>query len=450
MNDNSHVSDSPVAASSTRDFALWALETLKCPVQETADGECSFSVAEDHRDQFDGAERVQLHFAPNGEANGHDPQVAGLVSPSSGLFQWLVSELRDTVKVASAAPRNVAESVHALSPRLFECYELEEGHIQLAGCTLEDWPLLRLTFRQGGAIVHLFYERDGTPVDPRLRDSLHLNDLAPVTRRTRDLNDDAVQQWTAAVEPLARKTLGGGVIESGDVESGDIERIAVTLVWCKFAEGKLAFSIGEAHATTTFSGWAQHFADGIAKPPPFRCPQTGRESYHLAATDEHQITVAGAIKICRESGRRLIVSELEECAATGEFACPEFFETCPVSGERVLRSAFVECGMCGESVSPTAVQRERCMACRALRTVGKDEPTVVRLLDEYPKLDRWRGWQLSETAKVYVFVASALLKSLMIVVDKQDFGVRRLATRGRFSRNWTTLEDEALAGLLLE
>ena len=66
-----------------------------------------------------------------------------------------------------------------------------------------------------------------------------------------------------------------------------VSPLAVAIVWCKYAEGKLQFTIGEGTAELPFAGWARTLAA-----PPFVCPVSRRESFHLAATDDHRVTVA--------------------------------------------------------------------------------------------------------------------------------------------------------------
>lgn len=63
------------------------------------------------------------------------------------------------------------------------------------------------------------------------------------------------------------------------------------------------------------------------------------------------------------------------------------------------------------------------------------------MLGEYPKLDNWPRWKLAETTAAYVVVASSLTKRLLIVVDKHDLGVLRLAKGSQFTNKWTEASE---------
>jgi hypothetical protein len=73
---------------------------------------------------------------------------------------------------------------------------------------------------------------------------------------------------------------------------------------------------------------------------------------------------------------------------------------------------------------------------------------MARLLGEYPKLDRWSRWRLAETATSYVLKAGSLTKRLLIVVDKHNLEVLRLAKGSPFSRKWAEAPDVDRAAYL--
>lgn len=68
--------------------------------------------------------------------------------------------------------------------------------------------------------------------------------------------------------------------------------------------------------------------------------------------------------------------------------------------------------------------------------VRKDDPRMARVLGEYPRLDRWSNWRIGETSTSYVLVAAALIKRILVVVNKESLEMVRLATRNRFSSHW--------------
>mgnify|MGYP001764805059 CR=1 FL=1 len=68
--------------------------------------------------------------------------------------------------------------------------------------------------------------------------------------------------------------------------------------------------------------------------------------------------------------------------------------------------------------------------------VSKSDPRMARVLDEHPRLDRWRTWRLAETATVYVLVARRWFSRLLVVVNKETLELRRLATGGGLTSAW--------------
>jgi hypothetical protein len=211
--------------------------------------------------------------------------------------------------------------------------------------------------------------------------------------------------------------------------------VATTLIWCKRAAGKLRFSFAEQAADLPFDGWAR-----TLQPPPFVCPHTGTASRNVAVTDDGRISVAEEIAACEVSGRRVLKRELAACSVTGKHVVDELLATCPVTEERLLASELVQCGECRQRVSPRALAGGRCLACRKREGVKASDPRLARLFAEYPPLDRWRSWTLSETAAVYNLTAAGLVKRLLIIVDKRSLAMLHLATGSRFSSAWTPVE----------
>ncbi len=422
-----------------RDFTLWMLAALGC--------ECSCddatvvveSMPASLRAKIGCAASLRLMFFPTEPSDVKD-----LVTLDSPIFRTLVDELKTMQKVGRAAPAQQPESVRDLSQRLFDQYTVDAGSVHLGGCTLEDRAILRVTYidRSNASgtklrLRHQFTSLTGEPLDMSLVESLGLKQLVPLTRSIR-VTDDQCDRW---------RQVGETVIESL-AQASDCELLLTTAVWCKYAEGKLAFVIGDATTSISFSGWAQRFVDGSEKPPALACPSYAQGSHHLAATDDGEIVPFEAIATCAESGKRVLFADLETCAATGATALPEFFASCSASGVRVLRKSLVICQTCQQMVSPTACAAKQCSACRSLAKVSKDDPRMARLLGEYPKLDRWPRWKLAETAAAYVLMANSLAKRLLIVVDKNDLAVLRLAKGSQFSKKWTEASEVDRAAYL--
>jgi hypothetical protein len=340
-----------------------------------------------------------------------------------------------------AQPARQPGSVHQLAGHLFSYYQVDGGHSHLAGCTLDDRPFLRLTFLvpaasgQPTGLIHGFGTSEGGLLGNELLEQLHLDQLEPIVGRRPRLEPTLLEQWTE----LTRREV------TARHESTKLSTIAATLIWCKYASGKLAFSIGQQTVELAFEGWSCMLQDHRAPPPPFTCPVSGLSSYHLAATDDGRITVAPAIAACEYSGRRVLAIELRTCAETGRRVLPEFLRACPVTGHPILESALRPCSMCRQSVSPRSLSKGRCAACRALEATTKADPRIARVLDAYPRLDRWRAWQVAETGTAQIVVGQSTWKRLLIVLDKSTLDVLHVAAGHRFSRGWTPVSDVQLA-----
>ena len=57
-----------------------------------------------------------------------------------------MKQLSAAGKPMNAVPAAQPQGVHELSQRLFDTYTVDQGNVHLGGCTLDDRPLLRLTF----------------------------------------------------------------------------------------------------------------------------------------------------------------------------------------------------------------------------------------------------------------------------------------------------------------
>jgi hypothetical protein len=130
----------------------------------------------------------------------------------------------------------------------------------------------------------------------------------------------------------------------------------------------------------------------------------------------------------------LLAARLAVCADTRFSVSPEYLEHCPVTNERALPECFADCVSCQQRVRLVALEDGRCRACRELRRVRKDNPCLARLLAQYANLDRWRHWQMSETARTYLFSARTLWRCLILVVQKDTLEAVHIALRGRWSK----------------
>lgn len=421
-----------------QEFTLWALESLGVAVSPVDNGVFTGPIPEAQRGQLGDGDSLRITFS---SPSADD---ATLITSDSAFFRALVAKVQDSRGIPSAAPRQQPAGVREVSQRLFEPYQIDDGSVHLSGCTLEDRALLRITYLERplasddrpstgnptARLVHLFTGLTGEPVEPAVAAGLKLAELRPFDEATH-VSPDQLRRWSEAAATTFRS------LESPAEEApAERELLLVTAVWCKFAEGKLSFVIGDSTASIAFSGWAELLANGSLKPPPYTCPLTDKTSYHLTLTADGEIAPTEAVATCSQSGQPFLETQLERCATTGVLALPKYFADCPVTGNRVLESELTTCGMCQQKVSPAAIRSKLCGACRSLQSVSKDDPRMARVLGEFPNLDRWRKWRLAETSSVYVMIASALMKRLLVVVDRDSLEVRRLANSSRFSQRW--------------
>jgi hypothetical protein len=434
----SHDNSASCPDDTTRRFVLWALATLDLPIESADRRVYAVSLPESNRDSFDGAETIR--FALDAESVEADSSVK-LAAPGSRLYLWLVDQLRQLGAAAHAAPKQQPAGIHEITPHLFGAFQVDGGRVHLGGCRFEDQPLVRLTYRAPAAddpsrkqLVHVYAWADGEPVEVGLLEALQVDELTPRARPAK-LAEAQIESWVAAGRRLAEQRMGGRRQEGAAFD-------VATIVWCKYVEGKLTFAIGENSVERTFSGWAEFFAQRRILPPPYLCPLSGEQSYHLAATDDGRITALEAIAVCEESGQRVLKGDLQVCGATGKRVLPAHLETCPVTGMRVARSCLAVCSSCRQRVSPTTIQNDCCLACRSMRAITRSDHRLARVLDRYPKLQRWRRWTISETSTVYVLVAASLLRRLLIVLDKQQLEPLHMAARACFSRPWSEIAPQ--------
>ena len=324
------------------------------------------------------------------------------------------------------APAHQPKSVHELTKRLFSAYTVDGGVVHLAGCRLEDRLFLRLGgMTQNGAALPAVDEL-GQPIDEGLVRSLGMDETV-AWERPPEMPPDRLEEMVRRSTECAR--LQWGMPNEADL----------LYVWCKYAEGKLCFTIGEHSADLPFSGWTQ-----TLESPPFICPCSGIASYHIAATDDGRIVAAESIQTCAETGQRVLASELVMCDATGQGVLASQTQVCPVADRPVLRRALVECVMCCQRVSPTVIEDGRCLACRSTQPIAKGEPLLASLLERYEELRRWSRWKASETATVHILVASRWLKRMVLVVDKESGNLCRAAVASRFGGEFSPIELDPL------
>jgi hypothetical protein len=294
-------------------------------------------------------------------------------------------------------------------------YTVDGGRVHLAGCTLEDRPLARLSYQVDGQPLELYIDADGQSLDAAQVEALGLSELAPLAKLP--------QAGAARLDHLLTVGLPAAELRLAR------EPVTISVLWCKFAEGKLRFSFNHQGCDLPFAGWAQ-----TLQPPPYRCPHTGIATFHLSQLDDGRIVAYEAVGRCDETGRLVLNAELASCAATGQQVLAVLTKICPVTGQPVLSTAMVTCDCCGQLVSPAALLRGRCCACRNLKAIGHADPRLARLFRQHSELHRWGNWRIAETPVVFVLTATAWFKRLLLVVDKASLELRIATQAGRWRK----------------
>jgi len=430
-----------------RQFTLWALASQGLQAKCEAGDAYTVVLPEKVQADFDGRIRLEFSFAESDE-DAVDGQSATSLTFDSPLFEQIIARLNRLSPAARSAPAAQPIAVHELSQRLFDAYTIDGGNVHLAGCQFEEHPILRLSYwvsdqPTAAGVRHLFFTPEGKLLDDAKRQALCVDEVVPLRRSPEPVADEDVIRWIDLARSLSSEELNGE--EASSDEASDGQRfLAATIVWCKYAKGKLAFCFGEKTAELDFSGWARRLADGSQTPPPYRCAATDRESYHLAVTDDGRITTRESLGVCSQSGRHVLVTELETCAATGKEALHEYMAHCEVSGDLTLKTELAQCPMCHQKVNPRSVDHSRCSACRSVQPVLDEDVRVQEVIAAYPGLATWSNWRLSETPTHVIMIGTRFLRRVLVVFDKRSKKAKRLAKGLRLGPNWTDASEDSL------
>lgn len=343
-----------------------------------------------------------------------------------------------TENIANLAPRLQPTSVHQVADRLFPAYKIDDGHVHLAGCTLENRLFMRVTVNRAGGSTSFIVDSTGLRVDDEIEQRLGMADTLTLEKPL-----EPAEAEFARLAQLAQQMVKDEFGEEPSDEHAQRPQVELAALWCKYAQGKLRFTIGARSADLPFSDWAMTLT-----PPQFVCPYTGTKTFHLAATSDGRITAAEEIETCGQSGLRLLRDDLVICTASGKLVSRELAEVCPVSDEHVLSDKMVQCESCRQRVSPQSIKSGRCLACRRPERLAKDDPRWARLQDAFPDVARWSRWKVSETADSLIYTGSGLLKQILLVLDKEMLKPKYTAVGTRLSPAWKAVEVERIGEVL--
>lgn len=323
-------------------------------------------------------------------------------------------------------PLDQPSTVQEIAQRLFPAYQIGQGSVHLAGCRIENRPFIRFSCWLGSVRIEVCLDENGRLADSELVESLRLNTADAI---------DSLSQHAWNLGPLQKVGLEAIAHEIGDTP--DPSQIEVDLIWCKYAHGKLQFTFGDGTVELPFEGWTS-----LLSAPRFVCPYTGESTFELASTDDGRIAAASAVRTCDVTGETVLTSEGLRCSATGKWILNRLATQCPITGEPVWRKAMVVCAMCRQEVSPLAISRGRCDACRHLRTVAAEAMPLRALIDANPMMRQWGPWRMAETAKVYIVVGTGWVKRLLLVIDRDTLQPIHTATAHRLLGDWTSARYE--------
>ena len=423
------MSDVQTLTSSARDsesaaaFARWAAAALQPTLDQGPGGTPSSPLAS------------AAPVAPATEARMLSAGMPAAAALQQDPLSWLASLSDQTNPVVfEATPAGDVQHVRDLSPSILGAYQVRQGHVELAGCTLEPRPFLRLTFpaSQPDRLHHRWFGGDGQPLEAELTRRLGLTQLQPAAARLRDGDGAMIQQWIEAALAACQAAGQSELIEAGRL-------LAATVAWCRWASGKVAISFTSGQRVEIpFEGWAIEFRTNRLLPLPYCCAESGLASHHLCALDDGTVTVVEALGRCEESGVETLAARLGTCEVTGRRVLKERMVCCPISGKPMLPREAARCQWCDRRVAPDQLQDGRCGDCRhgAPIAVPRDDRLLQQLVTQQPALaryTRWRGWRNEQVA---VLIGARWGGEVVVICDAPSGRIRRQAHRGRLLRRW--------------
>ncbi|MEO1498400.1 MAG: hypothetical protein AAFV43_14745 [Planctomycetota bacterium] len=358
---------------------------------------------------------------------GADKPVFEACSPTE-VIETLGERLNARATPPSACPAEQPTAVHHIAQRLLDAYTLDGGVVHVAGCRLEDRPIVRLTQLDADtgsepALQHTYYDAVGKPLDPAWIAAVGADRLAPLPHSASKI------EHRIDPEMIDRARAADAASNTGP----DASEAVATVLWVKHAAGVLRFDFAEESIDTPFAGWAS-----TVEAPPVVCPTTGVETFHLATVEGGAICAADQIGACVKSGHRRPRGELTECSVTGGLAEPEWLAECSLTKQPVLKEHLVTCPRCGERVAPSAMVGDVCSACAKPKRLPASDPRVERVVASRTSLTR-RRWVASETPSVLVLEATSWFRRRVVTVDRDTLDIKHAAEASRFSPVWRRL-----------
>ena len=370
-----------------------------------------------------------------------------LTDPLCGDFPLTVRGMVDWLRTAisvqdghgggawEAEPDGEPCTIHELAARLLGPYQVRDGNVRLAGCTLDELAHLRIgRALPSGEVQYQYFGPDGSLLESDEVERFGFEHLHKVPSLLRRSDHPGIEKWTVAASD-AESRLAETRVErdTSGAEAANCTMVDLTVIWSRRASGKIViqFDAG-ASVPLAFDGWARDFFTGRQKAPKFRCPATHLESYSLVMLEDGTVTVAEAVSRCEVSGAELLISSMDTCQLSGKRVDKQLLATCAITGKRAIADQLMSCDWCGEQVVPSVISKGRCDRCRHLRTIASHDFRLGPLFESNRDIQarfgrgRWTGWI---DANLGVLVGSRMGQKEMIVFRAHDGHVIRRGSK---------------------
>lgn len=315
-------------------------------------------------------------------------------------------------------PSKIAE----IAGQILKPYRVRDGRVQLAGCTFEPRPFLKITSFNASAnrFEDRWFAGNAEELDAELRESLCLDNLISVEARLRKSDRKTIDTW---IQSSLAKVYSAPV--------------SASVVWCRWVDGTVSIQFDNGvSCSIPFQGWARDWIEGSLEPPKFRCAQTQIESYEIVCLDDETVTVAEAVAKCELTENEVLRDRLAKCSCSGKLVLREELSTCPLTEATFLPEYSQTCEWCRRKISPSGMHQEQCRACASPNLIDSSDPVLSGFLEshpEYRKFKRWSGWIDSEIA---LFVGQRILGGQLVVVDLPSMKIINSGKRSPLSKVW--------------
>jgi hypothetical protein len=375
-----------------------------------------------------------------------DPLCGDFPLTVQGMVDWLATAISIQDGHGGGAweaePDGEPCTIHELAARLLGPYQIRDGNVRLAGCTLDELAHLRIgRALSSGEVRYQYFGSDGSILASGEVERFGFEHLHKVPSRLRRSDHTGIEKWTVAASDAERRLADTRVErDTSVVEAAKCTIVDLTVIWSRRASGKIViqFDAG-ASVPLAFDGWARDFFSGQQKAPKFLCPATHLESYSLVMLEDGTVTVAEAVACCEVSGAELLISSLDTCQLSGKRVDKQLLAACSITGKRAIADQLIACDWCGEKVVPGVISKGRCDRCRHLRTIASHDFRLRPLFESNSGIEarlgrgRWTGWI---DANLGVLVGSRFGQKELIVFRANDGHVIRRGSKAWPIGHW--------------